>query len=265
MKKPLPLIIAFAMVLLHSSTFGQFLNENFEGNTFPPANWQLTQVNSNETWSVDSKSANTGIKSATVVYDKSLNAQNELLISPSFDLTTAISPVFEFWVSMSYYWSVSPNDNYDFIVSLNDGTESVDLWTENNEGTFEDYNWRKVTIDLTDYVGKSNLKLEFKYVGTDGATLNLDDVSVIETAVLAVDDEISKEAISFYPNPVKNILSYQSNEIIDEITFYNAIGQQVYQSKNTNSQVDISKLNSGIYLLKVKSAEKIKTYKIVKE
>lgn len=255
-----------ALAVLFSSLFvsGQILNEDFENSSFPPLNWTLTQTNSSETWVVDSKNSKSGIKSAVVNYDKSLGAQNEILISPTFDLTTVTDPYLDFEFSMSYFWSVSPNNNYDFKVSVNDGVNSTVVWTENNEGNFEDYTWRSAKIDLKAYAGKSNLKLEFSYVGTDGATLNFDDVKVSETAVLGVDD-VGEVKSFFYSNPVKDLFSFQSKKKIDELAMYNTLGQIVYQSKSKVSQIDMSSFNKGLYFLKVRTEEVIQTYKILKE
>ncbi|NVK52286.1 MAG: T9SS type A sorting domain-containing protein [Flavobacteriaceae bacterium] len=264
MKYPLKKIIASAILFSCMSVSGQILSEDFENATFPPANWTLTQTNTNETWTVDAKNAKSGVKSAVVFYDKSLAAQNEKLISPAIDLKTVKEPKVDFWFSMSYFWSVSPNNNYDFKVSVNDGTTSTVVWTENSEGSFQDYTWRKVTIDLKAFAGKSNLKLEFSYVGTDGATLHIDDVVVQETAVLSV-EKVNDLQVSFYPNPAKDKLYIQSKAAIDQVAIYNTIGQKVYQSSSTKSAIDISELTEGVYFVKVTSDVKTNTYKIVKE
>lgn len=264
MKYALKSTIALAVLFSSLSVSGQILNEDFESNTFPPQNWTLSQTNPSETWGVDSKNSKSGIKSAIVNYDKSLGAQNEILVSPTFDLTSVTEPYLNFEFSMSYFWSVSPNNNYDFKVSVNDGVNSTVVWSESSEGSFEDYTWKSAKIDLKAYAGKSNLKLEFSYVGTDGATLNLDDVSVVETAVLGVED-VTEAQNFFYSNPVKDLFSFQSKNKIDELAMFNTLGQLVYQSKSEISQIDMSNFNKGLYFLKVRTEEVTQTYKILKE
>lgn len=264
MKSPLKNFIALAVLLSNVSLFGQFLSENFESSTFPPTNWMVKSTNANQSWKLDTKTSSEGVSSASVLYDDALGDQNETLISPAFDLSTAITPVLEFSFSMSYYWSVSPNDNYNFTVSINDGTTTTVLWTEADKGNFNNYEWYQVTLDLTPYVGKSNLKLEFNYTGKDGADLNLDNISVSETAVLSV-GKVSKSTISFYPNPTTDILSFNSVATIDKVTFYNTNGQMVYTVKPQNNQIDISQFNAGVYLLKVASDQKVQTYQILKK
>lgn len=70
-----------------------------------------------------------------------------------------------------------------------------------------------------------------------------------------------------YPNPVKNSLMIQNTSIIDEIVLYSITGKTVLTKKikNLRSEVDLSALSSGIYFLKVKSEEKEKTVRIIKE
>jgi len=264
MKSSLKGIIAAAMILITLSVSGQFITEDFESNIFPPANWTIASQNTNETWSLETKAANTGTNSAKVNYDDNFGAQNEILKSPSIDLTSAINPSLEFWFSMSYFWSISPNNNYDFEVSIYDGSSLKLIWQESDFGNFNNYDWYKVTLDLTEFAGKSNISVEFKYQGQDGANLRIDDFSIKETAVLDV-EKLEENNLSFYPNPTKNTLSYNSNIEIDEIIFYNTIGQEVKKSTNNVNQIDISNLDRGIYTLKVKSANKIETYKILKE
>jgi hypothetical protein len=78
---------------------------------------------------------------------------------------------------MSYYWGVSPNDNYDMEVWIStDGgtTYSTKLWDESGEGTFSNYVFYEESISLSAYVGQSNIKIGFRYVGADGAQGNFD-------------------------------------------------------------------------------------------
>jgi hypothetical protein len=71
----------------------------------------------------------------------------------------------------------------------------------------------------------------------------------------------------YYPNPVLHNLTISNNTIIDEIEIVSAFGQSIL-SKTINSEhseIDLSNVSSGVYLLKVKSEGKTKTVKIVKK
>lgn len=118
---------------------------------------------------------------AAVNYDDALGAQDEWLITPTLDLTGASSYVFTAEIGLSYYWSVSPFNNYDVFVkiSTDGGTSWTQLWTESDLGVFTNWVMNPVTLDLTQFAGNANVKIAFQYVGADGAALYLDNVKVL--------------------------------------------------------------------------------------
>jgi len=175
MKKITLLLFSF---LYSSLSYGQYLSEGFESGTSLPDNWVLTQTNTTETWEISTTTANNGTNSATVSYDYS---QDETLTSPSIDLSSSTNPRFIFSWNMSYFWSVDPNNNYDFTVSLDDGTNVTELFKEADVGEFDNFTWYEQTIDLSAYVGQSDVKILFNYSGDDGAALYLDDILIEET------------------------------------------------------------------------------------
>jgi hypothetical protein len=70
-----------------------------------------------------------------------------------------------------------------------------------------------------------------------------------------------------YPNPASSILNVTfSNSIKNaEFSIYDSLGKQIYNSdKMSDSKIDISNWNSGLYLIKVSSLEYTKTKKFVK-
>ncbi|MFD2541812.1 T9SS type A sorting domain-containing protein [Lacinutrix gracilariae] len=70
--------------------------------------------------------------------------------------------------------------------------------------------------------------------------------------LLSVEEFSLDTSVSVYPNPTKNILHLDvSNHVtIKSIELYNVIGKQVLKTNNTTS-LDLSNLESGVYLLKV--------------
>ncbi|KXN98287.1 hypothetical protein LS48_12035 [Aequorivita aquimaris] len=68
-----------------------------------------------------------------------------------------------------------------------------------------------------------------------------------------------------YPNPTNGILYIESKESISQISVYTILGQLIETNQNTN-QIDLSKAESGVYLLKIEDANgNSQTHKIVKE
>ena len=63
-----------------------------------------------------------------------------------------------------------------------------------------------------------------------------------------------KNNIKLYPNPTKNFLTIETvnQDAIDAISIYNTLGQEVLSINNPSSKINIEKLKSGTYFIKVK-------------
>lgn len=74
------------------------------------------------------------------------------------------------------------------------------------------------------------------------------------------------ENLNVYPNPVSSVLSINcSNCGCIGYTIYNLLGQTVKNGQSVNRRIDISNLQSGVYILKIYNASILKTMKIIKE
>jgi predicted aconitase with swiveling domain len=91
------------------------------------------------------------------------------------------------------------------------------------------------------------------------------DIVIDGTFLGLEEDEIS--SVSAYPNPVSNLWNVQAREAITEISVYNLLGQAVIMaSPNSDTyQVDMTSLDSGIYLANVKTETGNKTIRIIKQ
>ncbi|MDD2984956.1 T9SS type A sorting domain-containing protein [Flavobacterium sp.] len=68
--------------------------------------------------------------------------------------------------------------------------------------------------------------------------------------------EFKKSKVAIYPNPVNDVLNINlENSIISSVTIFNTLGQKVYFSYSTTSQINVSKLEAGAYFLKVDGLE----------
>ena len=96
---------------------------------------------------------------------------------------------------------------------------------------------------------------------------NLDfDVSAFTvTPSLAIDDN-QKSKINLFPNPVKNMLQISNLSEVSDLAIYNLLGQEVFAKKSVSSesQIDVSNLNSGTYIVKIANDAKMDSFKIVK-
>ncbi len=97
-------------------------------------------------------------------------------------------------------------------------------------------------------------------------------VTVGSFAISAFDASLGTDAFAdgkfaAYPIPVKTVLNLSFERNISNVAMYNLIGQEVIV-KNVNatqSEIDMSALASGTYILKVTADNQVKTIKVIKE
>lgn len=86
---------------------------------------------------------------------------------------------------------------------------------------------------------------------------NLEDIEVLQAAKMSLAEGVitntkELEAIvdfQLYPNPSNNFIQLKAESKMDQLTVYNAVGQQILQRKNLNesTNIDVSSLPNGSY------------------
>ena len=73
-------------------------------------------------------------------------------------------------------------------------------------------------------------------------------------------------SLSYYPNPVKNTLTLNAQNTIDNVVMYNMLGQEVLKAAPNamDSDIDMSNLQNGTYFVKVFIGDSTKTIKVIK-
>ncbi len=93
--------------------------------------------------------------------------------------------------------------------------------------------------------------------------INLKATDVIN--LLGVSDAVKyKTNIGIYPNPTSDFLKFDTTSKIDAIQIYDVTGK-VISAQVIDGQVDVRKLENGIYLLKIITAEGTSTQKFIKK
>jgi thermitase len=75
---------------------------------------------------------------------------------------------------------------------------------------------------------------------------------------------IDSSTISIYPNPTKDRLYIQSDYGVNDIKIYDITGRFIKKHEHT-SEVDMTTLNKGIYLLKISTDQKTFETKVIKQ
>ncbi len=185
-------------------------------------------------------------------------------LSKGTSTTITITPT---WTGTKY------NEGYAVFIDYNkdgDFTDSGEtVWTKTASkttpvsGTF--------TVPASAATGTTRMRVSMKYNGVptscesfqygevEDYTVNLGGTVRADTASTSINE------ISIYPNPVKgNVFYVKSNESM-EYTIVNTLGQQVAKGNTTSNGVNVSNLDSGLYLIQFNANNKIVTKKFIKK
>lgn len=84
------------------------------------------------------------------------------------------------------------------------------------------------------------------------SSMVIDYVRVYQNTGLSIDEEFASR-FGVYPNPASDYINIKSEEIVDRVELYNAIGQLVLKKKQNTKLLNVEGLKSGVYVLKIYS------------
>jgi len=187
--------------------------------------------------------------------------------------------------------SGSPDSTFDFNVEIVSGTVGCAVWVDwNNDFVFDvsevafsttaygdgpftgtvtipngtpngDYRMR-VMIDWNDNNPGDDAPCSF-----GSGRGEVEDYKVTVDATLSSTDFDDASAFTYYPNPVKNTLTLNAQNTIENVTMYNMLGQEVLTAtpNNVDSVIDMTSLQNGTYFVKVTIANTTKTVRVIKQ
>ncbi len=90
-------------------------------------------------------------------------------------------------------------------------------------------------------------------------------IDISGSLLSTVDNTI--DGFTFYPNPTMDVLNLSSNSSIDTVELYTMLGQRVISLEigATASQVDVSNLATGTYIMKVTAEGQTASYQVIKK
>ncbi|MBL7885740.1 MAG: T9SS type A sorting domain-containing protein [Flavobacterium sp.] len=117
--------------------------------------------------------------------------------------------------------------------------------------------WVSVDVPITalgGVVAGSLARNDVAQIGITTANVSnvwYDNIYVHKNTVLGL-NELNKSVYTIYPNPAQDYLTITANSTIEKVKIYNYLGQEMC-SKEFNNDVatmDVSALNSGVYIIK---------------
>jgi len=123
--------------------------------------------------------------------------------------------------------------------------------------------WVSVDVPLADFLAastppnfsRSSIK-EFAFTAArannqQALSIYVDNIYFHKNTTMST-DSFTASKVKLYPNPTSNVLNIESIGTIQTISVYNVLGQEVINKalNSTSTSLDVSSLNSGIYVVK---------------
>lgn len=158
----------------------------------------------------------------------------------------------------------SANSNLTSIeCDLNDSLESLNIQNGNNMNIVRFWggfnpNLECIQVDNEVYANNQSCGGSVSWCKDDSTVYSEDCAS------LSIDD-FNLSFTKVYPNPIKNEIMINSNLNFDSFEIYNISGKLLINKKVVRQSINLTELNSGIYILKLISFDKATIKKIIKE
>lgn len=272
------------------------VKEGFEG-AFPPASWDVAASNSTYSWSRNTQSSTQGTASAWMRnFRYNGNGAREELYSPLMQITGVDSTFLVFDLAhmpAKYPGSTGvPLDTLEVLITTDCGrtfTSIYKKWGEDLQ-TVDDPNfpgvypagdtlgfkpsnrtqWRTDSVNLTQLVGPTNkFQVLFRNINNKGNNIFLDNINMYSVTLPA---KLKQDGYLIAPNPFSGgftIRHYLRPVDLKGIQITNAAGQLIWEKRysgnaQSNIPVDLSRMASGIYNVKMIYSNKVVTQRIVK-
>jgi hypothetical protein len=170
--------------------------------------------------------------------------------------------------TVSFWYKIAPDAGNVVIMQSNfrdssggfiDGT-TADITLDVNGNAWTKYEETVIAPD-------ASVKFWFELRTYTNTTVYFDDFSFFDNATLSIVKNKAIAGFATYPNPVsKGTLTISSaSNSLKNIPIFNLLGKQVLSSSfsGVQSNVDVSSISAGIYILKVTEAGKTATTKLV--
>ncbi|ACU62149.1 M43 family zinc metalloprotease [Chitinophaga pinensis] len=263
------------------------LLEGFEGNTFPPAGWEIKNYDNSFSWELSADAAKSGTKSI-VIHNLAYNTNGAVddILTPVFDPTGKDSVFLFFDVAAAAYSSLNgTNTTWDSlqVLTTSDCGETFDslykqggssLLTRRVPVTTEFVpmasEWRRDSINLTPIIKKGAFRVVFRNISNAENNIYLDNINIVTKNTLPY---LKEKGMVIGPVPTSNQLYITFLEVpndLEWIGIYNTLGQLVSKQpgssiNNSNRFIfDLVNEPNGIYFVKLIYRNNVKTIKITK-
>ncbi|MCL2028030.1 MAG: choice-of-anchor J domain-containing protein, partial [Bacteroidales bacterium] len=249
---------------VHCSPFTAYpFLEDFEEALFPPPCWTVHNVGGGTTiWArnTDPYYSNSGTASAFHNFTGSM--QESWLITPALKLANSGDMTLEFW---SGHNGASFNQYTGIWISITDADPASFVELKQLRGSDLEDTLQKISVPLNAFAGQV-IYIGFKYRGDYADGWYIDDVGVtVEGEPVSIQIPLESSTLTVYPNPVKDVLHIQTDEVITEIFVLDLHGRVVMHVRGHQTSLDLQPLAAGQYIIRIHTATEIRSVKVVKK
>ncbi|MGB3074180.1 MAG: T9SS type A sorting domain-containing protein [Chitinophagales bacterium] len=252
----------FYQVTISASTLP--IAEGFESG-FPPALWHQN----GNMWTLANVGGLMLSAHSTVVPFFDIPAGTSELVTPQLSLFTSLPAL-----AMTFYRSYAPYTDPGYIDTMRIliTTDCFSTYTIAYEKTTPDLKtasptqnpfvpqnqaqWKKDSIDLTAYIGMTDVQIAMQALSGYGNNLYIDDININPIFTGTIDPESVQ--FEMFPNPTHGVCNIilPSNHEVHSIQITNAIGSLIWQVNEkvahaSTIAVDLSGYAAGVYFVKL--------------
>lgn len=244
-------------------------NMDFEGDTFPPLGW--TVYGDGKGWNQNSYYPFNGKNSCSVFLNASQNQeaslQTSLIQLPTEEIVAA------FWWAKNMPVNLEKQSDDSKLTGTDNGNDALYFeiksadgeWTELAK-TFEEKYWSQMVVSLKNYMGKQ-VWMRWRYAAQNGYSANagaaLDDFYLGNKGMVGIQEAFTGN-ISVYPTVATEVIYLEGVSLEMTALIYDLTGNVVLEVENT-TQINVSSIPQGIYILSICQNNQIYNTRIIKK
>nr|MBA3901875.1 T9SS type A sorting domain-containing protein [Bacteroidota bacterium] len=287
--------------IAYTNTLNFPFNEDFEGSVFPPEGWAYLNpdhwdIKMNNSLFADHKwvktsgiggfaQSNSSAKMQNFT-NVNINGQEDGLVLPSIDFSNAVAPLL---LDFNFAYAQLMSSRSDrLIVSISDdcgetwktlfskaGSQLSTATIQATEFVPDSADWKLESLDISDYIGKDNVKIKFMSRSARGNNLYIDDIAISDNTTGIIAQQKQQFKLELYPNPNNGHFMIELKEtgnleLLNEnkinIQVLNFSGQVIYTEQMGNTsrkQISLDNAPAGIYFMRIQIGNEIMSRKFI--
>lgn len=265
------------------------LSESYETTAFPGSDWAVANWNSGSvTWTKTATAAATGSNSLYINnYSNATTGQIDFIQGPAFKFVevSGLSVKFKYAYAMK---AAGNTDKLEFMVSDDCGETWYTRWQASGSSlasgsgstvasafTPSAAQWKQITVTMSSFATKSNVRIGWKFTSGGGNNVYIDDLNITGTVTTGMFDKVEESSLDFrvYPNPMESISTIAFNLVEKRdvsVDVYDVLGNKVLGFNNGELEpgeykYSINKgiLTQGVYFITLNTGAKTFSQKLI--